>query len=57
MPLFDDLRNPETKLPNGAPLPPLFDFKPQELFEHPPSTKSKLVPEWVKEKQQQQGGQ
>jgi len=57
MPLFDDLRNPETKLPNGAPLPPLFDFKPQELFEHPPSTKQRLVPEWVKEKQQQQGGQ
>jgi hypothetical protein len=25
---FDELRDPATKLPNGRPLPPLFDFTP-----------------------------
>ncbi|CAN7040024.1 unnamed protein product [Brassica oleracea var. botrytis] len=29
-PLFDELRDPNTRLPNGRPLPPLFNFKPQE---------------------------
>lgn len=28
-PFFDDLRGPNMHLPNGRPLPPLFDFKPQ----------------------------
>jgi serine/threonine protein kinase len=27
-PFFDELRDPATKLPNGRPLPPLFDFSP-----------------------------
>lgn len=27
---FDDLRCQEQKLPNGSPLPPLFDFTPEE---------------------------
>ncbi|GMP81302.1 hypothetical protein CsSME_00036058 [Camellia sinensis var. sinensis] len=26
---FDELRDPNTCLPNGRPLPPLFNFKPQ----------------------------
>nr|CAG8433481.1 13063_t:CDS:2 [Entrophospora candida]CAG8434655.1 1419_t:CDS:2 [Entrophospora candida] len=30
-PFFDELRNPETRLPNGKDLPRLFDFTPQEL--------------------------
>jgi glycogen synthase kinase 3 beta len=27
-PFFDELRNPETRLPNGKDLPPLFNFTP-----------------------------
>lgn len=29
-PFFDELREPSTLLPNGAPLPPLFDFSEEE---------------------------
>jgi serine/threonine protein kinase len=29
-PFFDELRDPATQLPNGKPLPPLFDFTPDE---------------------------
>lgn len=25
-PFFDELRNPDTKMPTGKPLPPLFNF-------------------------------
>ena len=49
MPLFDELRDQNLKLPNNLPPPPLFDFKAQELFEHPPSIKSKLIPSWHRE--------
>ena len=28
---FDELRDPNTRLPNGRPLPPLFDFTPEEV--------------------------
>lgn len=28
---FDELRNPDTRLPNGKPLPPLFDFNEHEF--------------------------
>ena len=48
MPLFDELREPGLRLLNGLPPPPLFDFKPHELFEHPPSIKQRLIPEWIK---------
>ncbi|CAG8851768.1 26064_t:CDS:2, partial [Racocetra persica] len=30
-PFFDELRNPETRLPTGKELPKLFDFTEQEL--------------------------
>lgn len=30
-PFFDELRDPNTRLPNGRPLPPLFNFKPQGM--------------------------
>nr|GEV52313.1 shaggy-related protein kinase kappa [Tanacetum cinerariifolium] len=37
-PFFDELRDPATCLPNGLPLPPLFNYKPQgrqpELEKH-----------------------
>ncbi|KDP42456.1 hypothetical protein JCGZ_00253 [Jatropha curcas] len=35
-PFFDELRDPDTRLPNGRPLPPLFNFKAQELSGIPP---------------------
>jgi len=46
MPFFDELREQNLTLPNGRAPPSLFDFKPQELFEHPPSIKGKLIPDW-----------
>ena len=51
MPIFDELRDPNLRLAGNLPPPPLFDFKPQELFEHPPSIKAKLIPEWYKAQQ------
>ncbi|KAL7235734.1 hypothetical protein ACSBR1_019096 [Camellia fascicularis] len=30
-PFFDELRDPNTRLPNDRPLPPLFNFKPQDM--------------------------
>ncbi|KAF2555279.1 hypothetical protein F2Q68_00013137 [Brassica cretica] len=44
-PLFDELRDPNTRLPNGRPLPPLFNFKPQELSGIPSEIVNRLVPE------------
>lgn len=29
---FDELRDPKARLPNGRPLPPLFNFRPQGLI-------------------------
>ncbi|CAL5332906.1 unnamed protein product [Camellia sinensis] len=33
-PFFDDLREPTTSLPNGRPLPPLFNFTSQGMYPH-----------------------
>ncbi|KVI03053.1 Protein kinase, ATP binding site-containing protein [Cynara cardunculus var. scolymus] len=44
-PFFDELRDPSTRLPNGRPLPPLFNFKPQELAGIPGETVQRLIPE------------
>ncbi|KAK3145522.1 hypothetical protein QOZ80_3BG0253920 [Eleusine coracana subsp. coracana] len=44
-PFFDELRDPNTRLPNGRPLPPLFNFRPQELNGVPPEVVERLVPE------------
>lgn len=46
-PFFDELREPGLKLPNGRPLPPLFNFTDKELrlIEAKGLTK-KLVPAW-----------
>ncbi|KAL6514706.1 transcriptional activator [Orobanche gracilis] len=44
-PFFDELRDPNTRLPNGRPLPPLFNFKPQELSGIPHETIHRLIPE------------
>ncbi|KAI4374374.1 hypothetical protein MLD38_012378 [Melastoma candidum] len=47
-PFFDELRDPNAKLPNGRPLPPLFNFKSQELRAVPPELLQKLIPEHVR---------
>ncbi|XP_031130756.1 shaggy-related protein kinase kappa-like [Ipomoea triloba] len=44
-PFFDELKDPNTRLPNHRPLPPLFNFKPQELTGLPPETVHRLIPE------------
>ncbi|CAK9161786.1 unnamed protein product [Ilex paraguariensis] len=44
-PFFDELRDPNTRLPNGRPLPPLFNFKPQELKGSSLELLSNLIPE------------
>ncbi|XP_068647098.1 shaggy-related protein kinase kappa [Aristolochia californica] len=44
-PFFDELRDPNTRLPNGRPLPPLFNFKPQELAGFSPEILDRLIPE------------
>ncbi|KAE9446686.1 hypothetical protein C3L33_21411, partial [Rhododendron williamsianum] len=42
---FDELRDPNTRLPNGRFLPPLFNFKPHELKGVPVEVLVKLIPE------------
>ncbi|KAL6909414.1 hypothetical protein ACP4OV_001695 [Aristida adscensionis] len=44
-PFFDELRDPNTRLPNGRPLPPLFNFRSQELKGVPAEVVERLVPE------------
>ncbi|KAK1316595.1 Shaggy-related protein kinase alpha [Acorus calamus] len=44
-PFFDELRDPNTRLPNGRYLPPLFNFKPHELKGIPVEVLVKLIPE------------
>lgn len=45
-PFFDELRDQNLRMPNGRPAPDLFDFQPQEIFDHPPALRKKLVPAW-----------
>ncbi|WOK94561.1 shaggy-related protein kinase kappa-like isoform X1 [Canna indica] len=42
---FDELRDPKTRLPNGRPLPPLFNFKSQEIRGIAPNILERLIPE------------
>ncbi|KAF8408250.1 hypothetical protein HHK36_007398 [Tetracentron sinense] len=44
-PFFGELRDPSTRLPNGRPLPPLFNFKSQELKGASLELLAKLLPE------------
>ncbi|KAL0858025.1 hypothetical protein Bca101_063179 [Brassica carinata] len=44
-PFFDELRDPNARLPNGSFFPPLFNFKPHELKGVPLEMVAKLVPE------------
>ncbi|KAG2482974.1 hypothetical protein HYH03_018151 [Edaphochlamys debaryana] len=43
-PFFDELRDPNTRLPNGRALPPLFNWLPGELDEVPADIVRKLQP-------------
>ncbi|CAF2034325.1 hypothetical protein BRARA_I00042 [Brassica rapa] len=43
-PFFDDLRDPNISLPNGRPLPPLFNFTPQELAGASTELRQRLIP-------------
>ncbi|CEM23980.1 unnamed protein product [Vitrella brassicaformis CCMP3155] len=43
---FDELRDPNTRLPNSRSLPPLFNFTQEELDECTPEMREKLVPKW-----------
>ncbi|KAK9143488.1 hypothetical protein Syun_012888 [Stephania yunnanensis] len=45
---FDDLRDPNARLPNGLPLPPLFNFTSQELVGACPELVQRLIPEHAK---------
>ncbi|XP_062179595.1 shaggy-related protein kinase alpha-like [Phragmites australis] len=44
-PFFDELRDPNTRLPNGRFLPPLFNFKSHELKSMPMEFLVNLIPE------------
>ena len=43
-PFFDELRDPETRLPSGRELPPLFDFTADELSSFKPEQVRNLFP-------------
>lgn len=47
-PFFDELRNEETRLPNGKALPPLFNFSSDEIScIATAGLKEKLIPSWI----------
>ncbi|KAE9605444.1 hypothetical protein Lal_00025094 [Lupinus albus] len=43
-PFFDSLRDPSFSLPNGRPVPPLFNFTDQELVDAPDELRQRLIP-------------
>lgn len=47
-PFFDELRDPNTSLPDGKPLPPLFDFTEEELSHASPELVQRLIPTHLK---------
>ena len=46
---FEDLRDKNTKLPNGAEMPDLFNFTREEISTTDEETIKKLTPDWYKE--------
>ncbi|CAI5966840.1 unnamed protein product [Closterium sp. NIES-65] len=44
-PFFDEIKDPNTRLPNGKPLPPLFNFKKEEFKGVPIDLVRRIVPE------------
>ncbi|KAJ3432998.1 glycogen synthase kinase-3 alpha [Anaeramoeba flamelloides] len=53
-PFFDDLRDPNTLLPNNQPLPELFDFDSDELNSVDFEIRKKLIPSHIMESQKKQ---
>lgn len=51
-PFFDPLRQPGCRLPEGSPLPNIFDFSEEELHFMSPRTRLKVVPEWLRNTRQ-----
>ncbi|XP_073001365.1 shaggy-related protein kinase epsilon-like [Typha latifolia] len=47
-PFFDELRDPNTRLPDGRPLPPLFNFTTEELEGASPELVQRLIPEHMR---------
>nr|XP_027198036.1 shaggy-related protein kinase GSK2-like [Dermatophagoides pteronyssinus] len=47
LPIFDDLRDEDFRLPDGKRPPPLFTFSEHELAQMSENTRAKLVPLWV----------
>ncbi|XP_065020089.1 shaggy-related protein kinase alpha-like isoform X2 [Musa acuminata AAA Group] len=47
-PFFDELRDPNARLPNGQPLPPLFNFTAQEIEGVSPELIHRLLPVHIK---------
>ena len=45
-PFFDDLRDSETRLPNGEPLMDLFNFTREEVESTSPEIIEQLIPKW-----------
>jgi len=43
-PFFDELRDPSMRIPSGRPVPPLFDFHPEELKGATPDLLARLIP-------------
>lgn len=43
-PFFDELRQPDLRLPDGSPLPPLFNFSHEEFKFYLPEAAEKLIP-------------
>ena len=50
---FDELRDEKTTLPNGSPLPDLFDFSKEERMSTEEAIMDSLIPEWYREKQKE----
>jgi len=46
---FNELREQSTRLPNGSPLPPLFDFTAEEIKNSSQAEIDSLIPDWYKE--------
>lgn len=49
-PFFDPLRDPNCRLPDGSPLPPLFNFGDVELQAMSPETQARLLTPWTSPK-------
>lgn len=47
-PYFNELRDPNTRLPTGQPLPDLFKFTPEEISVMGKDLHEQLVPQWYK---------